>query len=88
MSSIEKIFQESTRKVKEAEVVVVRPKRLTHRLTQTLKLVTQAHDRVYPAADALNYDNHLVAVRDALKHNPEYNFVFKNGSFTEYKSTY
>ena len=67
MSSIEKLFQESTRKIKEADVVVDQPKRLTHRLTHTLKPVTQAQDRVYPAADALNYDNYLVAVRDALK---------------------
>ena len=67
MSSIEKIFQESSRKVKVADVVDLKPKRLTHRLTQTLKPVTKDQDRVYPAADALNYDNYLVAVRDALK---------------------
>ncbi len=88
MSTIEKIFQESTRKIKEADVVVVQPKTLTHRLTQTLKPVTKDQDRVYPAADALNYDNYLIAVRDALKQTVDYNFVFKNGSATEYKSTY
>ena len=70
MSSIQKIFQESTRRIKEVDVVVVQPKRLTHRTTQPYCPITKAQDRVYPAADALNYDNYLVAVRDALKQDP------------------
>ncbi len=53
-------------------------------MTQPYAPITKVQELVHPAENALNYDNYLVAVRE--NNSIEYNFVFKDGSATEYKT--
>jgi hypothetical protein len=62
MSKIEKLFDETTALIKQPEIV--KGDKLSHRLTNPYKPITQIQDRIFPAPEALSYDNQLVAILD------------------------
>ena len=55
MGKIEKLFDETTALMKQPELEI--GGKLCHRLTNPFKHITQVQDRVFPAPDALSYDN-------------------------------
>ena len=55
MGKIEKLFDETTALMRQPDMV--KGDKLSHRLTAPYKPITQVQDRVFPAPDALSYDN-------------------------------
>jgi hypothetical protein len=55
LAKIEKLFDETTALMKQPQPV--NGDKLSHRLTSPYKPITQVQDRVFPAPDALSYDN-------------------------------
>ncbi len=55
MGKIEKLFEETNALMKQPEIVL--GYKLSHRLTTPYKPITQVQNRVFPAPDALSYDN-------------------------------
>ncbi len=78
MGKIEKLFDETTALIKKPEII--KGDKLSHRLTNPYKPITQVQDRVFPAPDALFYENQLVAILDAGTSGAEVNFVLCNGN--------
>jgi hypothetical protein len=55
MDKIEKLFDDTTARIKQPEMV--KGEKLSHRLTNPYKPITKVQDRVFPAPEALSYDN-------------------------------
>ncbi len=67
MLKIEKLFKETTLQINDNVVAEVKEKKLTYRVTAPFKEITKEQNCIFPATEALNFENHLVAVLDAME---------------------
>jgi hypothetical protein len=62
------------------EIIFGKYHEITSKLTCPYSRITQIQDCIFPAPEALSFQNHLVAVLDAKEKDYEFNFVLSDGS--------